>query len=259
VEVGLVLKLIGRRWGHSRPEPFSASMDPGGLVYAVGDIHGRYDLVVSLVDRIFEDAAGFGETPRLVFLGDYIDRGEQSRETLEFLTDLAERGEAETVFLMGNHEQMLMRFLREPKAGWRWLRYGGLQTLLSYGVSHVGNPGTEGEVARLQSALLDAMEPHMPFFSRLQLSHRAGNVFFAHAGADPALPTDQQEIATLLWGCERFRTADRRDGIWVVHGHFVVDRPVAERGRISIDTGAYFSGRLTAARIAGGEAVFLEG
>jgi serine/threonine protein phosphatase 1 len=72
------------------------------------------------------------------------------------------------------------------------------------------------------------------------------------------LPTDEQDIATLLWGCESFRITDRDDGVWVVHGHFVVERPVAERGRIAVDTGAYFSGRLSAARITDGAVTFLQ-
>jgi serine/threonine protein phosphatase 1 len=229
------------------------------VIYAIGDVHGRHDLLIRLLDRISEDAAAYETTPKIVFLGDYIDRGEHARDTIDLLIKLAERPEAETVFLMGNHEQMLLRFLREPSSASRWLRYGGLQTLMSYGVGGIGNLHAEGEALRLRSALIEALGPHLRFIEALRVSHHAGNLFFAHAGADPALPTDEQDVATLLWGCETFRTTDRDDGIWVVHGHFVVEQPAAERGRIAVDTGAYFSGRLTAARIADGEVVFLEG
>ena len=254
-----MLRLIRKRWARAGSVPFPAPIHAGGVIYAVGDVHGRHDLLTRLLDRIFEDAAAYEATPTIVFLGDYIDRGEHARDTIDLLIKLAERPEAETVFLMGNHEQMLLHFLHEPSSGSRWLRYGGLQTLMSYGVGGVGNLHAEGEASRFRSALIDALGPHLGFLEGLRVSHRAGNLFFAHAGADPALPTEEQDVATLLWGCESFLTTDRDDGVWVVHGHFVVERPAAERGRIAVDTGAYFSGRLTAARIAGGEVVFLEG
>jgi serine/threonine protein phosphatase 1 len=229
------------------------------VIYAVGDVHGRHDLLIRLLERIFEDAAAYETTPKIVFLGDYIDRGEHVRDTINLLIELAELPEAETVFLMGNHEHMLLSFLRVPASGSRWLRYGGLQTLMSYGVGGVGSLRAEGEASRLRGALIDALGPHLGFIEGLRVSHHAGNLFFAHAGADPALPTDEQDIEALLWGCESFRTTDRDDGVWVVHGHFIVERPTAEHGRIAVDTGAYFSDRLTAARIAGGEVTFLEG
>ncbi len=254
-----MLKLIRKRWARAGSAPFPTPIPASGVIYAIGDVHGRHDLLIRLLDRISEDAAAYETTPKIVFLGDYIDRGEHARDTIDLLIKLAERPEAETVFLMGNHEQMLLRFLREPSSASRWLRYGGLQTLMSYGVGGIGNLHAEGEALRLRSALIEALGPHLRFIEALRVSHHAGNLFFAHAGADPALPTDEQDVATLLWGCETFRTTDRDDGIWVVHGHFVVEQPAAERGRIAVDTGAYFSGRLTAARIADGEVVFLEG
>ncbi len=254
-----MLRLIRKRWARAGSVPFPAPIHAGGVIYAVGDVHGRHDRLTRLLERIFEDAAAYDTIPKIVFLGDYIDRGEQVRDTIELLIELAERPEAETVFLMGNHEHMLLHFLRDPASGSRWLRYGGLQTLMSYGVGGVGNLRAEGEALRLRGALIDALGSHLGFIEGLRASHHAGNLFFAHAGADPALPTDEQDVATLLWGCERFRTTDRDDGVWVVHGHFVVIQPAAERGRIAVDTGAYFSDRLTAARIAGGEVTFLEG
>jgi serine/threonine protein phosphatase 1 len=254
----MLRRLIRTPWKRARPEPFSAPINSGGLIYAIGDVHGRYDLLARLVERIFDDAAARGEAPKIVFLGDYIDRGEQSRETVAFLADLARDAASDTVFLMGNHEQMLLGFLQDPATGSRWLRYGGLQTLMSYGVGSAATfePGAEA-MRRVQGTLLDALGPHLAFIEGLSLLHRAGNLLFTHAGADPALPPEEQEIETLLWGCKGFLTRERDDGVWVVHGHFVVDQPTAERGRIALDTGAYFSGRLSAARLADGEAVFL--
>ncbi|MHA1528870.1 MAG: metallophosphoesterase [Alphaproteobacteria bacterium] len=254
-----MLRLIRKRWARARAAPFPAPTHDGGVIYAVGDVHGRHDLLIRLLERIFEDAAAYETIPKIVFLGDYIDRGEHARETIDLLIDLAQRPEAATVFLTGNHEQMLLRFLRDPTSGSNWLRYGGLQTLMSYGVGGVGSLHAEGEAQRIRGALVEALGPHLGFIERLRVSYHAGNLLFAHAGADPALPADEQEIRTLLWGCKSFWKTDRDDGVWVVHGHFVVDQPSAERGRIAVDTGAYFSNRLTAARIADGEVTFLKG
>ena len=254
-----MLKHIRKRWARAGSAAFSAPIRAGGLIYAIGDVHGRHDLLARLLDRIIKDAQANEATPKIIFMGDYIDRGENSRETVDLLIEVAERSDIETVFLMGNHEQMLLRFLRNPASGSRWLEYGGLQTLMSYGVAGAGNLRIEGEAARLRGALIEALGPHLDFIEGLRISHHAGNLFFAHAGADPALPTDEQDVATLLWGCKNFRTTDRDDGVWVVHGHFVVDRAAAERGRIAVDTGAYYSGRLTAARIADGDVTFMHG
>ena len=246
-----------------RPEPatFAAPIDPGRLVYAVGDIHGRHDLLAPLLDKILADAerqSGGAGPPQIVFLGDYIDRGEGARQTVEMLRAFAGRAEADPVFLMGNHEQMLLRFLEEPATGARWLRYGGLQTLLSYGVRGVTSLTDPEEAQRLRDEMVSALGSDIAFIEALGTSHQAGNVLFAHAGADPAVPPGEQEVNTLLWGSERFQAADRADGVWVVYGHFVVNEPFAARGRIAVDTGAYFSGRLTAARIAEDEVSFLQ-
>lgn len=254
-----VLKFIRRLRGGPAPEPFTAPIETGGrVIYAIGDIHGRYDLLDQVLERILSDAAASPGAPRIVFLGDYIDRGEGARQTLDLLVDFAARREAEPVFLMGNHEQMLLRFLDDPAAGERWLRFGGLQTLVSYGVAAPPSLRDSLEALRVRADLSRALGQHLDFLKALCLSHRAGNILFTHAGADPAVAAEEQEAQTLLWGSERFLAADRQDGIWVAHGHFVVDQPSAERGRIALDTGAYFSGRLTAARIVDGDVTFLE-
>lgn len=257
-EIAMLTRFRNKR---DRPssEPFLAPNTVNGLTYAIGDVHGRQDLLARLIDRISEDAAAFDVTPEFVFLGDYIDRGEHTREAVELLIELSQRHDVKTVFLMGNHEQMLLRFLGDPSTGPRWLKYGGLQTLMSYGVGGAGALRVESEAAQLRDALQEAIGEHIGFIERLRTSHRTGNLFFAHAGADPALPTNAQNVTTVLWGCDSFMTTDRNDGVWVVHGHYVVEQPTAERGRIAVDTGAYFSGRLTAARIAGGIVTFFEG
>jgi Calcineurin-like phosphoesterase len=254
-----LLSLFRKRRTPASTARFSAPVEAGGPIYAIGDVHGRHDLLGRLIDQIFDDAADRGAYPKIVLLGDYLDRGEGSRETLDLVMALAETPDLETVCLMGNHEQMLLRFLRDPASGAEWLRHGGLQTLLSYGVGKPGDLRSTDHAARLRADLVAALGPHLGFIEGLAMSHRAGNVLFTHAGADPAVPPEEQDVQALLWGAERFLDTERADGVWVVHGHFVVDRPSAEGGRIAIDTGAYFSGRLTAARIADGTIRFIEG
>lgn len=266
--LGLIRKLRRRE----EPEPFTAPILPGGrVIYAVGDIHGRHDLLDRLLERILEDAAGSAEAagtlagtptgtlrPLIVFLGDYIDRGEGARQAIELLRAFAGRDEADPIFLMGNHEQMLLRFIEDPSTGARWLRYGGLQTLLSYGIRGVTSLSDPDQALKLRDQVVSALGEDLEFIEALAVCHRIGNVFFAHAGADPTVPTDVQRTGTLLWGSERFHDTVRRDGVWVVHGHFVVEQPFAAQGRIAVDTGAYYSGRLTAARIADGDVRFLQ-
>lgn len=232
-------------------------MDLPGVAYAIGDVHGRADLLLALIDQVMQDAAQVGGRPALVFLGDYVDRGDQVAETLDLLTEIAGWDEIAPVFLMGNHEQMLLAFLRDPTRGERWLRYGGLQTLMSYGVQGLRDVRSPGALEGLAQSLGAAMGAHVGFLEGLAPCHRLGNVFFAHAGANPGLAPEEQDVQTLLWGSPDFTRTPRRDGVWVVHGHTVVEEPLVAEGRISIDTGAYYSGRLTAVRLASDDIRFL--
>lgn len=247
----MIRNLLSRRRSGKPDGTFPPPTAPG-LVYAVGDIHGRADLLEALLERIAEDRQQ--RPAATVFLGDYVDRGEQSRAVLDILTGRARQDE-DAVFLMGNHEQMLLDFVAEPGSGRDWLVHGGLQTLASYGVALPAEP--EG-LAHVRDRLVEAMGPHLAFLrDRLRLAHRRGNVLFVHAAADPGLPPNRQPPETLLWGAPAFAGRARDDGIWVVHGHTVVSAPHGRDGRIAIDTGAYFSGRLTAARLEGGTLGFL--
>jgi len=259
--------IINRLFGRAEVPVFAAPLAIDRATYAIGDVHGRFDLLAPLMRAVIEDARAAGiASPRLVFLGDYVDRGEQSRQVLEFLIDLA-RGDAgrdlaavdgDVVLLRGNHEDMLLDFIASPEAeGPRWLRNGGLQTLLSYDVRGV-TPTADGPALIAAAArLADAMGDAVGALRRLPIQARFGNVSFSHAGADPDLPIQLQPPRALVWGARSMFTTPRTDGIWVVHGHYVVDEAEAVRGRIPIDTGAYFSGTLTAARLVGDQVTFL--
>lgn len=225
---------------------------PDRPFYAVGDIHGCADLVLPLLDRIERHAAERGvDDPNLLFLGDYIDRGPASAEVLGILHGLSAHSPGRVVCLMGNHERMMLDFLDDPAAGPLWLRNGGVATLASYGIAPPSglrpDAGALGDLAAtLRESLPDGLED---WLRALPLSWRSGTVCAAHAGADPARDLDDQTEAALLWGHRDFRRRARTDGVWVVHGHTIVDAPTADSGRIAVDTGAVFTGRLTAAAL----------
>ena len=229
-----------------------------GPVYAIGDIHGRADLLIALLQKIEQDAAALGGEPLTVFVGDYVDRGDHSRDVLECLSLIEVEAQSEIVFLRGNHEQMMLDFLEMPERGARWLRFGGLATLMSYGLRGMTGTATAEHLEELRDRLAAAVDPaHLDFLDRLAHYHLAGNLLFVHAGADPALIPEMQDPEVLMWGAPGFGRTARGDGFWVIHGHTIVEQARAAGGIVSIDTGAYVTGRLTAARIHGGEVAFI--
>jgi serine/threonine protein phosphatase 1 len=211
---------------------------------AVGDIHGCYQLL----DRIVTRARATCDGGTFVFVGDYIDRGEDSAAVLRRLMALSAEG---AVCLLGNHEDMLLDYLDDPEGrGGLWLRNGGLQTLASFGVGGVSVATRGLELARARDELTVRMGEEMIGWLRTRpLWWRAGNVAVVHAGADPARPIDAQERRTLLWGHRDFNRKPRADGLWVIHGHTIVPEAAPEGGRIRIDTGAYATGRLSGVTI----------
>jgi serine/threonine protein phosphatase 1 len=227
-----------------------AQIPSGRRVYAVGDIHGRADLLIRLMQDLREDTAR-GEylgRPILIFLGDYIDRGFQSKEVIDFLlSDIV--SPFETYFLKGNHEAAMIQFLSDPSIGPRWAEYGGAETLVSYGVQPPRTRTSMDEWKQASASLNAALPPqHFDFLSRLDLSVRVGDYLFVHAGVRPAVPLDMQTEQDLLWIREEF-LGDRRElDAVIVHGHTPERKPYRDARRIGLDTGAYLSGRLTAAR-----------
>lgn len=237
------------------PEPAIPPLPcPARPVCMVGDIHGRADLL----DRLLEIIAAESGDPVLIFAGDYIDRGPDSAAVLERLAGLG------AVCLMGNHERMLLDFLDAPaQAGVRWLGNGGAETLASFGVGQRGG-GRSGassagdRLAGLAAALRAALPPGQEAWLRgLPLWWQGEGLGVVHAGADPDLPLERQTETALLWGHRGFHRP-RADGLWIAHGHVIVEEPRAEAGRIAVDTGAWRTGRLTGAWIAGGAVRFLQ-
>ena len=245
---------IGRLFGRGPAMPSPAPERP---VWLIGDVHGRLDLLAPLLVRIEREMAPRrAERPALVMLGDYVDRGPDSAGVLTLLRMRSER--PETVVLMGNHERMMLDFLRDPVAhGRRWLRHGGVATAESFGVACDDGDG-EAAPSRLR-ALAKALRMAMPagteeWLSALPLIWRSGSLAAVHAAMAPDAPVDGQNEEVLLWGRPDVMARPRPDGVWVAHGHTIGPEPVVGGGRIGLDTGAWKTGRLSAACVEpGGE------
>lgn len=235
---------------------------PEAPTYVLGDIHGRSDLLDRMLGLIDDDIHdhGVAETARVVIVGDFVDRGPDTRSVIDTLRDLARLMPRRVTVLLGNHERMMLDFLDRPEGGARaWLRHGGLDTLLSYGVGGIGPSPSPERAAGAAQRLAETLTPEVHgWLARLPLQDRSGNLGIVHAGADPDSPFDLQSPSVLTWGHPAFLERPRRDGLWIAFGHTTVDQPEARDGRIAVDTGAWTTGRLTAAAIWQGEVRFLQ-
>ncbi len=223
------------------------SRDMADIIYAIGDVHGRDDLLGQLHARILEyhRSRYAGETGLVLHVGDYIDRGPDSAKVIDRLMKGVEG--FDVICLLGNHEAMLLECLRPFNAfAWdMWLPNGGVETLASLAVSF--EPGCF-DSAVLRHAL---GKERIAWLEALPLYHVAGPYLFVHAGITPGLPLEDQDPADLLWIRRPFLDSDADHGFVVVHGHTPGNDPVVRRNRICVDTGAVFSGRLTAAVLDG--------
>lgn len=227
---------------------------PNHLVFAVGDIHGAFGPLSRLLAKAAFTPTGVDDTTakkRLVFLGDYIDRGERSEAVLSALFVANCEFPDRVICLQGNHEQMLLGFLDNPfEWGNTWLTNGGLQTLASFGVGEICETSKGNDLLRARDALHAKMPAGMEAWLRqLPKFWQSGNLLLTHAGANPDRPIVEQDPDDLVWGCPEFLQYPRRDGLWVAHGHNVVGHPSASNGRVSIDSGAYMTGTLSLAII----------
>ncbi|MEM8958739.1 MAG: metallophosphoesterase [Pseudomonadota bacterium] len=232
----VISKLFGLGKSPAFPPP-----RPDTPVEIVGDLHG----CAHLFDALPAPEPG---CPR-IFVGDIVDRGPDSRGVVERVRAHEEAGQG--TCLMGNHEAMMLGFLDDPVAkGQLWLRNGGLETLLSFGVAPDALRA-EGEILlAARDAFREALGPGTEAWLRARpLMWQSGNLVVTHAGADPAAGITDQPARALLWGHPDFTRVPRQDGIWIARGHIIVDAPAAESGRIAVDTGAFATGRLSMARV----------
>jgi serine/threonine protein phosphatase 1 len=233
----------------------------GLRIYAIGDVHGRNDLLAAVFARIDRDLS---ERPlgraMTILLGDYIDKGPRSRETLDLIVARRRGAATELVCLKGNHEAMLLEALAapvEPVMG-RWLANGGAETLISYGI----DPGSRRR-PRMPAEIAGEIErkiprDHLEFLGGLPSMVVEDGYLFVHAGIRPRVPFDGQVDDDLLWIRDPFLNSPVDFGKRVVHGHTPVAEPELRRNRINIDTGAFLTNRLTCLVIEGDGIAFLE-
>jgi serine/threonine protein phosphatase 1 len=235
-----------------------ASTPEGQVIYAIGDIHGRTDLLDQILAHISKDISESEDArTTLIFLGDYVDRGPDPRGVIETLKTLKAEAGDRVVALRGNHEQTLLDFLADPARGAAWIEYGGRETLLSYGVVLPQRPA-EDDFSEAQAAFAAALpQDHLSFLQALGFSERRGDYLFVHAGVRPGVSLDNQSPHDLMWIREEFLGAALSGDLTVVHGHTPVEAPETLRGRIGIDTGAYATGILTAVKLKDRERSFL--
>ncbi len=218
---------------------------PGARMYCIGDIHGRADLLGELHDKILADARDYEGERHILYLGDYIDRGAESKQVIDLLLDEPLPG-FESVFLKGNHEQAMLDFMEHPESVAGWLGFGGRETLASYGVGVSYFPLMKElpELARSLAAHLP--DAHLAFLRDGLDCWRGGDYYFVHAGIRPGVALDEQHVEDQLWIRDDFLHSDADHGAVIVHGHTIVPEPELLPNRIGIDTGAFHSGVLTA-------------
>jgi serine/threonine protein phosphatase 1 len=249
-------KLFGPKPGDAQALPREYRLPEGERIYAIGDIHGRLDCLNTLISKIDADDAVRGPAKTLlIFLGDLMDRGPETKGVIERAMQLAATGQV--IFLMGNHEEILINAWEgDPRAASLFHRVGGRETLMSYGVTGTAydciNPedlaGMVGERVPVD---------HIAFLRRFLDSYRAGDYLFVHAGIRPGVDLDMQNPSDLRWIRREFLDDDRDHGPMIVHGHSITEEVDERANRIGIDTGAFASGKLTAIGIEGTERWFL--
>jgi serine/threonine protein phosphatase 1 len=225
--------------------------------YAIGDIHGHIDLLLHAHDLIAEDrrSTGDGDAP-IIHLGDYVDRGPDCRAVVEYLRQGTERGE-NWVTLMGNHDRMFTRFLRDskeaepglrPDLSWLHPRIGGAATLASYGIRNA----MDRPLAPIHAEAVEAVpQTHRDFLEGRPTWLQRGEIVFVHAGIRPGIPMEAQQETDLVWIRTGFLDDSRDHGFLVVHGHTALDRATHYGNRVNIDSSAAYGGPLTAVVIEG--------
>lgn len=231
---------------------------PDGLwLAAIGDIHGEVDCLRRLrADLARSMASSRAKHRQIVYLGDYIDRGGDSRGVIDLL--LEERLDAQEIFLLGNHEAFMLAFMHDKVGALPWLANGGEETCLSYGIDPSRPTAGKGLVESLWSGMSQAVPArHLSFLKALLPMHEAGDYLFVHAGIRPGVALAEQSLEDLLWIRDDFVNSKLDHGKVIVHGHTPDSAPVVRKNRIGIDTGACYGGSLTALILEGEDRAFL--
>ena len=260
----LPLSAAGNWMRFTRPSFFpkqveGAEVPADSVVYAVGDIHGRLDLLEQMHEKIEADAAGI-DVPRkvVIYLGDYVDRGPDSRGVVELLIQEPLSG-LEVIHLIGNHEALLLSFLADPEQAHIWFMNGGDATLRSYDIDPLAVIQTQNLATGLPQSFSERLPAsHLAFFRALSLSHEEGGYLFVHAGVRPGVALEDQAPDDLIWIRDEFLSSKADHGRVIVHGHSATRAPESLANRIGIDTGAVYGGKLTTVVLQGSQRRFLQ-
>lgn len=240
-----------RKFFQPDASPVNAAIPASERVYAIGDIHGRLDLLEALANAIEADNSQHEQArSTVILLGDLIDRGPDSAGVIRFVREWQARRPLR--ILCGNHEEMLLESLVRPEVLSAFLRHGGRETILSYGLTEESYRRLTLE--ELQQRMAQAIPAdHIAFIRSFEDSIMIGDYLFVHAGIMPGVALDKQERTNLRWIREPFLSYEGRHEQIVVHGHTITPDVTIRHNRIGIDTGAYLHGRLTALVLEGKE------
>lgn len=238
-------------------KPPAPKVPPNMRVYAVGDIHGCAGLLDILHDGIARDAVEFAGEKRIVYLGDFIDRGPDSKGVIERLMHRVPNG-FRAHYVKGNHDVAALDFLDDPETYRLWRSFGAGDTLLSYGIRPPLYEAVEQMTVARDAFRRALPAEHLAFLKGLELKVTIGDYVFVHAGVRPGVPLEKQSEEDLLWIREEFLYSSAPQEKTVVHGHTPLPAPVRTQNRVSVDTGAYATGVLTAAVLEGESCRFLQ-
>jgi serine/threonine protein phosphatase 1 len=231
----------------------AAAIEPGERIYAIGDVHGRLDLLADLLGMIRRDQAGRPEARvRVILLGDVVDRGPDSAEIVRRLMSYT-RASNRFVVLKGNHEQMMVESVQGAMATMQaWLGLGGVATLKSWGVA--ADVLAEKQIPPIAKAARKVVsDAELRWLDERPLTYASGDYLFVHAGIRPGVPLADQHPGNLLWIREPFLSWDGPHPAFIVHGHSArSERPEFRGSRVGLDTGAFRTGKLTALGLEGG-------
>lgn len=252
----LLFRRGGKR-GNPMPRIETLAVPAQTVVYAIGDIHGQIGQLHQAIKWIADRAAARTAPAldvKVVFLGDYVDRGEDSRAVLDCLIGLEARFPLiQWIFLAGNHEAAMLGFLDDPLEHAAWIGFGGAETLLNYGIRPPVGSGARA-IQKTRDQLCQSLpDSHLRFLRQLRHSHQCGDYFFVHAGLRPGVALHRQTPEDMLWIRDEFMNTPHWYGKCVVHGHTIETAPALHPWRIGIDSGAYCGGPLTCLVLTGNQ------
>ncbi|ATU92276.1 serine/threonine protein phosphatase [Phyllobacterium zundukense] len=247
--IGPVIRLCGTKLTARKSRQRTSIDISERAVYIIGDVHGCLKELLALERTISDDAASLPAKKLIIMLGDYVDRGPASAQVIDHLIDVCPEG-FERLCLTGNHDMAMLEYLDGRLALSTWLQMGGDATLLSYGIDVEHLKQIYKSQAKLDEIIRRAVPVrHAEFLRTLPILITAGKFLFVHAGIRPSIPIQEQKDEDLVFIRSEFFNNSHLLKHWVIHGHTPIDKPVRDGKRFNLDTGAFYTGKLSALRL----------